>query len=235
MQRYDRMKPYGPNWDKSFKEWPEDEWPRERLFALGLSMLSKARILTILIWQGNVERTNADLLERFGSLAYIEPASIEEICGAEGLGPAQAIEIKAAIERGRRFWKSNLAGASSCSSLDMVEYYRPLMKNHKKKISRCTLHDTKYVNLREKNVPIGSLTVSNVHPHDTIKATIRESATTAIYIQLSRDLQPSKEDLLLTKRRVQAAEVLGIHVIDYSNGGGGYFSFKDKGLPQHPA
>ncbi len=227
------MEPYGPHWNKSFKEWPEGVWPRERLFALWLSMLSKARILTVLIWQGNIKRTNVDLLERFGSLVYIELTSIAEICGAEGIGPAQAIEIKAAIELGRRFWKSNLAGASSCSSLDMVEYCRPRMKNHKKKTSRCTLHDTKYVNLREKSVPIGSFTVSSVHPRDTFKATIRESAATATFIiQPGGDLQPSKEDLLLTKRRVQAAEVLGIKAIGNSIGSGGY---KDKGLPQNPS
>ena len=93
--------------NKSVKEWPEDERPRERLIAHGASALSEAQLLAILIRNGKSGRTAVDLgrelLERFGSLAGIEQASITEICVVEGMGPAKAAELKAAIELGRRY------------------------------------------------------------------------------------------------------------------------------------
>lgn len=225
--------------NKSVKDWPEEERPRERLIAYGPSTLSEAQLLAILIRNGKAGRTAVDLgrelLERFGSLAGIEQASITEMCGVEGIGPAKAAEIKAAIELGRRYQKPSLAGASFCSSLDVVEYYRPRMKDAKKEMFRCALLDTKNKILREEIVSIGSLTASIVHPRDTFKAAIRESAAAVIFIHNhpSGDIKPSQEDILLTKRLVQAGEVLGIQVLDHIIiGEGGHFSFKDNGLLQ---
>ncbi len=223
----------------SVKNWPEDERPRERLIAHGASTLSEAQLLAVLIRSGKAGRTAVDLgrelLERFGSLAGVEQASIREMCGVEGIGPAKAAEIKAAIELGRRYQKPSLAGASFCSSLDVVEYYRPRMKDAKKETFRCALLDTKNKILREEIVSIGSLTASIVHPRDTFKAAIRESAAAVIFIHNhpSGDSKPSQEDILLTKRLVQAGEVLGIQVLDHIIiGDGGHFSFRDNGLLQ---
>lgn len=225
--------------NKSVKDWPEEERPRERLIAYGPSTLSEAQLLAILIRNGKAGRTAVDLgrelLERFGNLAGIEQASNTEMCGVEGIGPAKAAEIKAAIELGRRYQKPSLAGVSFCSSLDVVEYYRPRMKDAKKEMFRCALLDTKNKILREEIVSIGSLTASIVHPRDTFKAAIRESAAAVIFIHNhpSGDIKPSQEDILLTKRLVQAGEVLGIQVLDHIIiGEGGHFSFKDNGLLQ---
>ncbi len=223
--------------NKSVKEWPEDERPRERLIAHGPAALSEAQLLAILIRNGKSGRTALDLgrelLERFGSLVGIEQASITEICALEGIGPAKAAEIKAAIELGRRYQKPSLAGASFCSSEDVVSYYRPRLKDAKKEIFRCALLDTKNKIIREEIVSMGSLTASIVHPRDTFKAAIRESAAAVIFIHNhpSGDSKPSQEDILLTRRLVQAGEVIGIQVLDHIIiGDSSHFSFRDNGL-----
>ncbi|MDA8421827.1 MAG: DNA repair protein RadC [Nitrospiraceae bacterium] len=223
--------------NKSVKEWPEDERPRERLIAHGPAALSEAQLLAILIRNGKSGRTALDLgrelLERFESLAGIEQASITEICVVEGIGPAKAAEIKAAIELGRRYQKPSLAGASFCSSEDVVSYYRPRLKDAKKEIFRCALLDTKNKIIREEIVSMGSLTASIVHPRDTFKAAIRESAAAVIFIHNhpSGDSKPSQEDILLTRRLVQAGEVIGIQVLDHIIiGDNSHFSFRDNGL-----
>jgi DNA repair protein RadC len=109
------------------------------------------------------------------------------------------------------------------------------MKDAKKEMFRCALLDTKNKILREEIVSIGSLTASIVHPRDTFKAAIRESAAAVIFIHNhpSGDIKPSRENILLTKRLVQAGEVLGIQVLDHIIiGDGCHFSFKDNGLLQ---
>ena len=221
----------------SVKHWPEDERPRERLMAHGPSALSDAQLLAIIIRNGRSGRTavdlGRDLLERFGSLAGVEQASIKEICEISGIGPAKATELKAAMELGRRYQKPSLAGASFCSSLDVASYYRPRMKDLKKETFRCALLDTKNKIIREEVVSVGSLSTSIVHPRDSFKAAIRESAAAVVFIHNhpSGDVKPSQEDILLTKRLVQAGEVLGIQVLDHIIiGDNVHFSFKDHGL-----
>jgi len=222
------------------KDWPEDERPRERLLKYGADGLSDAQLLAIIIRNGRGGRSAVDLgielLEKFGSLDGIAHAGINEIRGkngVKGIGPAKIAEIKAAIELGRRHQKPSLSGASFCSSGDVVAYYQPRMKDLKKEMFRCALLDTKHKIIRDEVVSVGSLTASIVHPRDTFKAAIRESAAAVIFIHNhpSGDTKPSQEDILLTRRLVQAGEVLGIQVLDHIIvGDGGHFSFRDNGM-----
>ena len=219
------------------KHWPEDERPRERLIAHGPASLSDAQLLAIIIRNGKSGRTALDLgrelLERFEGLSGIDQAGIKEICAVAGIGLAKAAEIKAAIELGRRYQKPSLAGASFCSSQDVAAYYRPRMKDVKQEEFRCAILDTKNKIVKDVKVTTGTLNASLVHPRDTFKAAVRESAAAVIFIHNhpSGDTRPSQEDLLLTKRLVQAGDVLGIQVLDHIIiGDGDHFSFRDNGM-----
>jgi DNA repair protein RadC len=223
--------------NRSVKYWPEDERPRERLIAHGPASLSDAQLLAIIIKNGKTGRTALDLalelLVKFGNLTGIEQAGINEICEVPGIGKAKAAEIKAAIEIGRRYQKPIIAGASFCSSHDVAAYYQPRMKGLKKEIFQCVVLDTKNKIIKDEEISVGSLSASLVHPRETFKAAIRESAAAVIFIHNhpSGDLKPSKEDILLTRRLVQAGEVIGIQVLDHIIiGDGDHFSFRDNGM-----
>ena len=226
-----------PGKKNTVKHWPEDERPRERLIAHGPASLSDAQLLAIIIKNGKAGRSALDLalelLTKFENLAGIEKAGISEICQVPGIGKAKAAEIKAAIEIGRRHQKPSLSGASLCSSQDVVEYYRPRMRDLKKEVFKCVMLDTKNRIIRDEEVSAGSLSASIVHPRETFKAAIRESAAALIFIHNhpSGDTRPSQEDILLTRRLMQAGEVLGIQVLDHIIVGDGmHFSFRDNGL-----
>lgn len=229
---------------KSIKEWPEDEQPRERLLKYGAAVLSDAQLLAIIIRNGRGGRSSVDLgmelLDKFKSLEGIAQAGVSELCGKDGvkgIGKAKAAELKAAIELGRRYQKPSLAGASFCSSGDVAAYYRPRMKDFKKETFHCALLDTRNKIIREEVVSIGSLSASLVHPRDTFKAAVRESAAAVIFIHNhpSGDIKPSQEDILLTRRLVQAGEVIGIQVLDHIIiGDGNHFSFRDNGMIGSP-
>ncbi|HEX9113242.1 MAG TPA: DNA repair protein RadC [Nitrospirota bacterium] len=130
-----------------------------------------------------------------------------------------------------------MAGATFCSSGDVVSYYQPRTKDLKKEMFRCALLDTKNKIIQDEVVSVGTLTASLVHPRETFRAAIRESAAAVIFIHNhpSGDIKPSQEDILLTRRLVQAGEVLGIQVLDnIIIGDGSHFSFRDNGLIQRP-
>ncbi len=226
---------------KTVKQWPEDERPRERLIAYGSSSLSDAQLLAIIIKNGRAGQSALDLalelVTRFESLAGIERAGISELCAVPGIGKAKAAQIKAAIEIGKRYQKPSLSGASLCSSHDVVDYYRPRMRDLKKEVFTCLLLDVKHRVIREERVSTGSLSASIVHPRETFKSAIRESAAAVIFIHNhpSGDTRPSTEDITLTKRLVQAGELLGIQVLDHIIIGDHiHFSFRDNGLMHRP-
>jgi DNA repair protein RadC len=123
-----------------------------------------------------------------------------------------------------------------CASQEVAEYFQPRLRGTKKEEFRCVLLDTKNRIIREEPVSTGSLTASLVHPRETFKAAVRESAAAVIFVHNhpSGDTKPSQEDILLTKRLVQAGDLLGIRVLDHVIvGDGDHFSFRDSGLLQH--
>lgn len=71
--------------------------------------------------------------------------------------------------------------------------------------------------LRRETISIGSLNASIVHPREVFKPAVLESAASIILVHNhpSGDAEPSEEDLSITKRLVQAGELLGIQVLDH--------------------
>lgn len=82
-------------------------------------------------------------------------------------------------------------------------------------------------------VSIGSLSLSIVHPREVFKALILMNAAAWLcaHNHPSADVTPSREDIALTKRLREAAELLGITLLDHLILGEGYYSFADQGWP----
>lgn len=79
---------------------------------------------------------------------------------------------------------------------------------------------------------IGSLNSSIVHPREVFQAAILNNAASIIVAHQhpSGDPTPSREDINVTKRLVEAGTIIGIEVLDHVIVGyGKYFSLKEKG------
>jgi DNA repair protein RadC len=88
------------------RDLPLDMRPRERMQMAGPGALSNAELLAILLRTGvageSVVHVAENLLVRFGRLPGIAQANFEELCAVNGVGPAKATQLKAALEIGRR-------------------------------------------------------------------------------------------------------------------------------------
>jgi DNA repair protein RadC len=71
--------------------------------------------------------------------------------------------------------------------------------------------------LRVETVSIGSLNASIVHPREVFKPAVIHSAASVVlaHNHPSGDPEPSEEDLSITRRLVQAGDLLGIAVLDH--------------------
>jgi len=222
---------------KGITQWPETERPRERLMAKGPDALSDAQLLAILLRTGRRDSSAVqvaiELLGRVGSIGGLAMCGIEELCAIQGIGPAKAAQLKAAVELGRRSLAAPLStGTRISSSADLFNHFHPILRDRKQELFKVVLLDAKNTVVKESTVSEGTLTLSLVHPREVFAYAVRESAAAVIFLHNhpSGDPTPSLEDRHLTDRLTEAGRLLGIPVLDHVIiGDGRYVSFADQG------
>lgn len=220
------------------RDMPENERPRERLMRVGARVLSNAELLAILMRTGvggeNVLRLAERLLARFEGLPGIARASLAELRTVNGIGPAKAVEIKAAIELGRRLMaaapeeRPRVTSPADAANLLMSE----MMLLEQEEL-RVILLDTRNHVLRVKTVYKGSLNTSVVRVAELYRAAIKDNAAAIIvaHNHPSGDPSPSPEDVHVTRQIRQAGDLLDIDLLDHIViGRQRYVSLKERGL-----
>ncbi|PZR76585.1 MAG: JAB domain-containing protein [Chthoniobacterales bacterium] len=224
------------------REMPQDERPREKLLARGAAALTDPELIAILLRTGlpgaNAIDVARQLLERYGSLSGLSRCTVKEIESIRGIGEAKAIQLVAAFGLGQRLANERL----SRQKLDSPELVHDLvaaeMRALHKESLRVILLDTRYHLLRMEEVSLGSVNESIAHPRDVFRPAVISSAYAVIVVHNhpSGDPSPSQSDHSLTRRLVEAAELLQIKLLDHiiigapAEGRLPYFSFKEAGV-----
>ena len=212
---------------------PKEERPRERLVKFGEQALSAQELLQLILGRGiageSVVVTAQKLLSQFGSLQKLAEASIEELSAIKGIGPAKAAQIKAVFEIGRRI-STQTPSYKSKELTDPKKVYHLI----KSKLKDYTREHFYIIALNSRNwsvaeVSIGSLNASVVHPREVFTEAIRNKAASVVFAHNhpSGDPEPSADDLVITKRLVEAGKIMGVEVVDHIIvTAGGFYSFK---------
>ena len=220
------------------RDMAEHDRPRERLVKVGAEVLSTAELLAIVLRSGlpgeNVLRLAERLLIQFDNLPGLARASITELTEANGIGPAKAAEIKAALEIGRRLVATAPEERPRVSSPDDAFH---LLKSEMMFLDqehlRLILLDTRNRVLRTPTIYVGSLNTSVIRVGELFRAAIRENAAAFIiaHNHPSGDPSPSPEDINVTRQIVQAGKLLDVDVLDHIViGRNRYVSLKQRGL-----
>lgn len=93
--------------------------------------------------------------------------------------------------------------------------------------------DTRNQEIRRETISVGTLNYNLVHPREVFEPAVKNLAAGIIvaHNHPSGCLEPSDEDLSLTKRLTQAGKLLGIELLDHVIvTRDGFMSFKQKGL-----
>jgi len=223
------------------KDIPQEERPRERLLRYGAQVLSDAELLAVLIRTGTRSESALVLAQRIlkgdgakSGLAYVVDSTVEELSNIKGIGTAKAVQIKAAVELGRRI--SSYNGRKQIvitSPLDVKDLLMEEMRFLEKEHFKTILLNTKNHVISIEDISVGSLNSSIVHPREVFKPAIRRSSASVILVHNhpSGDPTPSKEDIEVTSRLVNAGNILGISVLDHIIIGNNFIlSLKEQGL-----
>ncbi|MCA9972747.1 MAG: DNA repair protein RadC [Anaerolineales bacterium] len=212
--------------------------PRERFQQVGARAVSTAELLAIILRTGvggeNVLRLAERLLLRFEDLPGLARASIAEMTDVKGIGVAKAVEIKAALEIGRRLMSTSPQERPRVTSpADAANLLMSEMMFLEQEHLRLILLDTRNRVLHMPTIYIGSLNTSVVRIGELFRAAIKANAAAFIVVHNhpSGDPSPSPEDVSVTRQIVQAGKLLDIELLDHVIiGRQRYVSLKERGL-----
>ena len=221
------------------KNWSELDRPREKLLSKGISALTNAELLAIIIGSGSRDESAVSLSQRIlansnNNLNALGKLSVRELMNFKGIGEAKAITITAALELGRRRNKEvGLHKAKISSSQSVFDLLAPELGELPHEEFWIVYLDNSNKILQSLQLSKGGITGTLVDVRIVFKKALLLGAVAIIlaHNHPSGTLQPSNADINLTQKLKIAGEQLDVKVLDHVIiTEKAYFSFADEGL-----
>jgi DNA repair protein RadC len=152
------------------------------------------------------------------SLTSLRDVSAHDLTQIAGVGPAKATTILAAIELGKRVLQAIPPEKTVVDdpAIAAAALSHELMWQSQERFA-VVLLDIRHRLLGTKVITIGTATETLAHPREIFKEVIRNGAVRCIvaHNHPSGNLDPSPEDLSLTRQLLQGAQILAIPVLDH--------------------
>jgi len=173
------------------KDWAIEERPREQLAKRGADTMSNARLLAILFRTGShgksAEELGRDVFNRFGGWSQLDQASVEDLCDVRGIGLAKAVELKAAVEIGKRLQQGPASTMKRVTSAeDAIDYvcdrFTPQLRDAGKEFFYVVLLDIRNKVIKDAEVSRGSISASVVDPADIVREACIHHASRVVLV-----------------------------------------------------
>ncbi len=190
--------------------------PDEELLALVLRIPQKNDCNVLAKLRGFLRRNPLQSLADF-QLATPPGQIVNRQLVGNDLTKAQLLNLKAVIEFARRVLDKGLGTEPSITSpVDVLPELRGI-KDKKREYFVAVFLNARNQIINTEIVSVGSLSASLVHPREVFSPAVASSAASVIlgHNHPSGDVTPSREDIELTRRIVQAGEIMGIEVLDH--------------------
>ena len=196
--------------------------PRERLSEFGARSLSDAELLAVLMRTGTTGRSAVtvahELLAEEGGLAGIARLDHRELVARRGLGPAKVAALQAAIELGQRFAKAELRAAERLDQPQIVgEFLLRRLRHESREVFGFLSLDGRHRYLAMHELSLGTRNQAPVDAAELFRRAVLDRAAGVLLFHNhpSGDLEPSRDDLDLTRRLVRGGQVVGVSILDH--------------------
>jgi DNA repair protein RadC len=219
------------------EEIPLRERPRERLVAGGAGVLSDEELVAVLLRTGapgvSVVGMARGLVEQHGGLTGLLGATLATL-RRYGLGEAKAASLIAAIEIGRRLARGEIRDRTLLARpAEVARYLLLRYQQRDQEVMGAVFLDARHRLIGEREVFRGTLHRAAVEPREILKDCLLRGASgvALFHTHPSGDPTPSAEDLLFTRRMAEAAEVIGVELVDHLvlGGPGRWVSLRERG------
>lgn len=216
---------------RSISEIPKIERPREKLLDKGVKSLSDLELLAIMLGTGIKGNDVMSVANRILKLLDRGKGRVdaEELMQIEGVGPAKATVIAAALEfAGRRIRPEGIKVVFPTDVMPLISH----MSDRKQEHFICISLNGASEVIATRIVTVGLVNMTQVHPREVFADPITDRATGIIiaHNHPSGSLTPSRQDMEVTKLIKEAGEILGIRLVDHIIfNTKGYFSFLEEG------
>ncbi|MCY3733017.1 MAG: DNA repair protein RadC [Chloroflexi bacterium] len=200
---------------------PEDQ-PRERLMRLGPASLSNTELLAVLLSTGdqetNVLEKSRELLADRGLVGLLR-SDLRDLMRVTGLGPAKVTRVKAAVELAARGLADDEWPAREPfrSGRQVFERYRALLGDLIHEEVWVLVLDQQHCLIREERLYKGMVHGASVRVAELLRPVIvhQGPAMIVVHNHPSGSSAPSAADREMTSELAQAAQTMGIELLDH--------------------
>ncbi len=211
---------------------------RERFLHMEGDGLPDYELLELLLFaaksRGDVKPLAKRLLKYFGSfdkVIYAEESALREI---EEVGDAVVAALKSIRISAQRLLKSEMRQRPIIQSWSaLIDYCRLSMGRNSIEEFRVLFLNNKHILIADEVMQRGTVNHTPIYPREIIKRALEHAASSIILVHNhpSGDPSPSKADIEMTKKIVDAAATINIAVHDHVIiSEQGHYSFKSFGL-----
>lgn len=209
------------------KELPNSEKPYEKLETYGAKILSNTELLAIIIKSGTKDESALNVAQKVlalnnkletNDLTFLNDLTINELMEINGIGKIKAIQILATAELARRMTiPVNVTADKIKTSEQVARLFGAEMCNEKREIAKLLILNTKNIIMKIIDLSIGGTNYAVLEPKIVLEEPIKLQASKIILLHNhpSGDPTPSHQDFQVTERIYEAANIMGIELLDH--------------------
>ena len=228
------------NQSNTIKELPEMERPYEKCERKGAGSLSNEELLAVLLRTGTRGENAIDLARRIlynagePGILGIHQFSVSRLMQIKGVGRVKAVQISCISELAKRLARSSYEDTLCFTDpASIARYYMEELRHEKQEVMKLLMLNSKAKLIGESDVSKGTVNASVITPRELFIEALQKNAVSIVIMHNhpSGDPTPSREDLLTTKRILEAGLLIGIELLDHIIiGNNCNVSFREKGL-----
>ncbi len=205
---------------------PSGDRPYEKCEHIGPQSLSDAELLAVLLRTGaqgisalDMSRCILKTLCR-DSLAALHRISAEDLLQIRGVGRVKAIQIQCIAELSRRIAQAKIGVEEDIvyNNPEVIgSYYMEQMRHENQEVVLLLCLSSKGRLLNRKVISRGDINTAILNPREVFAEAISHRAASIILLHNhpSGDPTPSREDVEITERIMQAGRLVGIPLTDH--------------------
>ena len=209
---------------------------RDRFLQSGLNGFLNYEIVELLLTLGTPRRDckqmAKEVIKKFKGLRGSLDATPEELQQIKGIGPINIFGLKLFQEISKQYAKERIPKKIILDSPKLViNYLQEKLKREKKEHFVVLYLNARNQLAYEETISIGTLNANLVHPREVFKPAINYLAVSIIiaHNHPSGGVEPSEDDLEVTKRLIEVGDMIGINILDHVIiAGNKFFSFKEE-------